>query len=286
MQTFEIKGLSPVGFHKLFGRIYGDPNNKNVIIAAHGLTRNSSDFHFIGEALSKDYCVYAMDLIGRGQSQWPEDPSLYNFPQYLSDLNNLISFTGARQVTWLGTSLGGLLGMLLASQPQSPICRLIINDVGPTIPQEAFDRIKAYAGIKISFANRDEASTVLKEIFKPFHITDPNKWSYFMENTLHPETDGTLSMAYDPKIIGSMASDALFNLASINLYPYWDRLDCPILVLHGAVSDILTPSILKEMQSHKTPFDYFKIPDVGHAPTLFDGDQIALVEKWLRETAF
>lgn len=286
MQTGWINGLSPKGFHKLFVRIYGNPTSEKVIIAAHGLTRNSSDFHFLAQALEEDYCIYAMDMPGRGSSDDFQDPMLYNFPQYLSDLNNLIAYTRAKEITWLGTSMGGLLGMILASQENTPIKALILNDVGPLIPPEALERIKTYAGIKITFANRQEADMVLKEIFKPFNIQDPAKWNFFMDHTVKKTPEGGLTMAYDPNIVFGLgganagtATPAPFNLG--DFWNFWDKVQCPVLVLNGATSDILPPDLVQEMKKHAVPFDYFKIPGVGHAPTLFEDDQIQLIKDWL-----
>lgn len=288
MQTCWINGLSLKGFHKLFVRIYGNPSSTKVMIAAHGLTRNSADFHFIAQALQEDYCIYAMDMPGRGESDDFADPVLYNFPQYLSDLNNLIAFTRAKEITWLGTSMGGLLGMILASQENTPIKALILNDVGPLIPPEALERIKTYAGIKITFANRQEADMVLKEIFKPFNIQDPEKWTFFMDHTVKKTPEGGLTMAYDPNIVFGLGATnggavpsaiAPFNLG--NFWGFWDQIKCPVLVLNGATSDILPPELVQEMQKHAIPFDYFKIPGVGHAPTLFEDDQIKMIQNWL-----
>ena len=146
MRESYVLGLSQTGFHRIAYTEWGDADNPRVLICAHGLSRNGRDFDALAEAMSRDYRVLCPDFVGRGKSDWLQNKAGYGYPQYLSDMSVLIARTGAEQVDWVGTSMGGITGMFIAAQPKSPIRKMVINDVGPHIPMAALERIGAYVG--------------------------------------------------------------------------------------------------------------------------------------------
>lgn len=289
MRENYILGTSVEGFHKIYYREYGQKNHHNTIIAVHGLTRNSSDFHYLATALEDKYHIVAPDVVGRGQSDYLKDPRHYTYAQYICDMTVLLAHTGCDKVTWLGTSMGGIFGMVMASMPNSPIKQLILNDVGPVVPKTAVDRIKAYAGIKLSFESREQAEMILRELYKPFGIKSEEHWHYVFDNSLKEEPDGSLTLAYDSRATAAIqdtqenahALSHVDDTGNVVFWPYWDNIKCPVLVINGAESDILTPAIIDQMQQRGPAFDHALIPNVGHAPMLSENDQIKVVRAWL-----
>lgn len=291
MEAHTFLGLSSEGFHRIFYREYGNLNAR-TLIAVHGLTRNSSDFHFLGESLKNEYNLFAPDIAGRGKSDWFINPWNYNFPQYLADMTALIARTGVEELVWLGTSMGGILGMILASLPCEcpPIQALILNDIGPVIPKQAIDRIKKYAGIKLVFQDLKEASMRLREIYKPYGFTNEEEWEYLIQNSVEQQEDGTYTLAYDSRALSTlgeeipgqqqqqMQKDQEGNLIFWN---YWDLIKCPVLVIQGEQSDILTDDIINEMKTRGPQFDHIVIENTGHAPALFAESRIKLIQDWL-----
>lgn len=276
MEKFFYHGLSLEGFHKLFYRRYGDPTSKNVIVAVHGLTRNSSDFHFLGEDLSKKYCMYAPDVVGRGQSDCFKNGTSYTFPQYLADMNVMLGITGAETVDWIGTSMGGLFGMILASLPNSPIRRLILNDIGPQVPQAALDRLKEYAITPQYFKDFDEAKAFFKKAYAPFGIQTEDQWDYVVKNSVWTLFDKRMTLAYDTNSISASTQ-----VQTTHLWNYWEKITCPVLVINGENSDLLKADTLEKMKSMGPKFEYAQVPNVGHAPMFYTEDQIKIIRDWL-----
>ncbi|HEX7951527.1 MAG TPA: alpha/beta fold hydrolase, partial [Burkholderiales bacterium] len=151
MRERSLPCLSPHGFHRLAYYEWGDPDNSRVVICVHGLTRNGRDFDTIAAALAADYRVLCPDVAGRGKSEWLAHKEDYAYPVYCADMAALIARSGAQTVDWIGTSMGGLIGMFLAAQPNSPIRRLVMNDVGPFIPKASLERISTYVGKPVSY---------------------------------------------------------------------------------------------------------------------------------------
>ncbi len=273
--------LSSSGFHNMAYRQWGDADNPRVLICVHGLTRNGHDFDTLALALEKDYRVLCPDVVGRGASDWLSDSVDYTYPQYCSDLASLIGACDVSEINWLGTSMGGLIGMLLAAQPNTPICKLIMNDVGPFLPKEALTRIANYVGMDPKFKSRDELEAYLQYIYAPFGPFSKTQWQGLVDSSMRATSDDQIALNYDPAI--SEPLKAMPN-EDIDLWPYWDQLQCPVLLIRGGQSDVLLADTADEMAKRHQSMTRIDYPDVGHAPTLMADDHIASIKNWLEES--
>ncbi len=266
------------GFRRMVYWEWGDPHNKNVAVCVHGLTRNGRDFDWLAQALSDRYRVVCPDVLGRGQSEWLDDPMGYTYAHYLADMATLIARTGAEQVDWIGTSMGGLIGMMLAASDDSPIRRLVLNDIGAFIPEAALERLKEYVGKDPTFPNQDEAEKYLRTVHAPFGPLTDEQWRHLTRNGMRLREDGQLSPAYDPAIAEPLKAQPPQDVV---LWPVWDAVTCPVLVLRGAESDLLLPETVGEMRKRGPGCEVEEFEGVGHAPALMDADQIYTVDTWL-----
>jgi pimeloyl-ACP methyl ester carboxylesterase len=273
-----LLSLNPQGFHKIAYVEWGDENNPRVLICAHGLTRNSRDFDFLAESLSNTYRIVCPDLIGRGESDYLGIPAFYNFSQYLNDMATLLARLNTNEVHWLGTSLGGIIGMMLASQPHSPIKSLILNDIGMIIPSTALQRIETYARNTPSFSSFKEARDYFQIILAPFGILEPEKWDHITKYGTKQDKNGKFHLSYDPAI-GKIYVNKV--IPSVHLETYWQSVSCPVLVLRGEESDFLFPSIITKMLYSQPDAKIVTIPYCGHAPSLMVPEQIKIIENWL-----
>lgn len=273
-----LKGLSPHGFHRVVWHEWGEPSNPRVVVCVHGLTRTGRDFDVLGEALAPSHRVLAIDMPGRGESDWLSDPNDYVFPTYLTTLTALIARSGAETVDWVGTSMGGLLGITAAAQLNSPIARLVVNDVGPTIELPAIERIKSYFGTDPVFATYAEIARYLRIISMPFGALSDAQWEHVTGTNVRQAADGTWRMAYDPGIAVPFRAAA----APADLWPLWDAIRCPTLLLRGAQSDLLSAATAAEMASRGPRPAVVEFGGVGHAPMLLSREQIDPVIRFLR----
>lgn len=271
-------GLGPHGFHRIHYTQWGDPDNPRVLLCVHGLTRNGRDFDRLAAALADRYRVLCPDVVGRGRSQWLAVKADYGYPQYCADMAALIARSGAESVDWVGTSMGGLIGMMLAAQPQSPVRRLAINDVGPFIPKIALERIAAYVGLPVSFGDIDELETYLRVVAAPFGPLTDDQWRHLAEHSARPLEAGGYALAYDPGIAEAFKG---VELADVNLWPVWEAVRCPVLALRGAESDVLTAADFQAMQERGPRARGVEFAGVGHAPALMAKEQIAVIRDWL-----
>ncbi len=267
------------GLYHMAYREWGDPANPRVLLCVHGLTRNSLDFERMAQSLSSRYRVIAPDVVGRGESDSLVDPMGYNTVTYAADMITLIAHLNVPQVDWLGTSMGGMVAMLLAGQPNSPIRRLILNDVGPTLSLEALKRIVGYVGSPYEFADLETARRYVRLIFTPFALKTEADWDALIVSTLKPLPNGGYRFNYDKNI--SKPLQAALLGTDINLWPMYDRIQCPTLLLHGELSDLLSPTTALEMTQRGPRAVLKTVAGVGHAPMLMSDDQIALVRDFL-----
>ncbi len=274
-----LLGLSAAGFHRIAYTDWGDPAAERVVVCVHGLTRNSRDFDRLAEDLAGSGArVVCPDIVGRGRSDWFAFPALYTDPQYFADLTALIARLGAAEIDWIGTSMGGLFGMVLAAQPQSPIRRLVLNDVGPFVPKASLERIGDYVGRDPIFEDVAGVEAYLRFLYTGFGVLPDACWSAMAEHGHRLRPDGRLGLAYDPTIGNALKSGAV---EDIMLWPLWDRIRCPVLVLRGADSDLLLPETAREMAERGPKATVVDIPGTAHAPSLMVEPQIALIRDFL-----
>jgi len=279
-----VQCLSPAGLHTMRYTQWGDPRNPRVLVCVHGLTRVGRDFDRLARALCDTYRVVCPDVVGRGRSDWLRDPLHYLVRQYVSDMVTLIARLDIESVSWVGTSMGGLIGMGLAGMPQSPINRLVLNDVGPHIEPAALARIGAYVGRPVRFASLDEAVAYNRSIAAGFGLRDDAQWREATASVLRPDGDGFV-LHYDPAI-GIPLRAMTPEMAAAGEQALWllyDAIACPTLVLHGADSDLLTKEAVQRMQERGPRPRVATIAGVGHAPMLFDLEQIGIVRYFLAE---
>lgn len=278
METRYFRGLSPSGvFHRVAYHEWG-PADGPVLLCVHGLTRNGRDFDAVAERFSGRWRVVCVDVTGRGESDWLADPAHYGMPQYTADLTALIARLGAEKVHWLGTSMGGLLGMVMAAGRNSPVERLLINDAGPVVKKEALARIAGYLADRRTFAAMAEAEAYLRQVHAPFGPLTDAQWAHLAAHSFKTGPDGRLHLKYDPGIARPFAAAAAADLV---LWPVWDAIACPVTVLRGAQSDLLAPETAREMATRGPKATVHEIPGVGHAPALMDSAQLDLVAGWL-----
>ena len=271
-------GLSPHGFHRVCYYEWGDPDNAQVVICVHGLSRNGRDFDVLGEALAPTHRVLAVDMPGRGASAWLADPNDYTFPTYLVTLTALIARSGAERVSWVGTSMGALLGMMMAAQRNTPVARLVVNDAGPQIEPAALARIRDYLGHDPAFASFAEAEAYIRAVSAPFGPLTDAQWDHLTRTSVAQRADGRWGLTYDPRIAVPFRNTA----APPDLWPIWDAIACPVLVLRGANSDLLSAATASQMASRGPRPRILDVPGVGHAPMLLTSDQYAPVVEFLR----
>ncbi len=298
MRTDQLLGLSNSGFHRIHYTDWGDAASERVVICVHGLSRNCRDFDFLAAALADDFRVVCPDIAGRGLSDWLANKDDYSYPQYLADMNALIARVTARPVTgwigklgnflrrrygsrpvyWVGTSMGGMLGMLLAAMPGSPIRKLVVNDVGPLIPKASLQRIAAYLGADPRFKTYEELEALIRKISAPFGPLTDAQWRHLTIYGAKQYENGDWGMSYDPDIAAPFRKGPLYD---VDLWKYWDAITCPTLMLRGADSDLLLKETAAEMQTRGPRPRMIEFAGVGHAPMLMADDQIRAVREFL-----
>ena len=284
--------ISPSGMHRMAYQEWGDPANPEVVVCVHGLTRTGDDFAPLATALADRYRVVCPDVVGRGRSSWLKNPMLYGVPQYAADMTTLIARLGVESVLWVGTSMGGLIGMTLAAMEGGPIQRLVLNDVGAVLSATALSRIGSYVGVNVEFASRSEARETLRSIFSGFGPHSDAQWLHLTDTMIRDIDDsGRVRLHYDPAIAEpfrkAYPADAPSGSppADITLWPVYDAITCPTLVLRGAESDLLSSDVLGEMSRRGPAAQTREFAGIGHAPTLMSAEQIAIVRAFLEGKA-
>jgi len=282
MREGNVKCLSTAGFHQMAYVEWGDVDNPNVLVCVHGLTRNGRDFDFLAQALEADYRVICPDVAGRGKSDWLTNKSLYVMPQYCADMVTLLARLNVETVDWLGTSMGGLIGMALAAQPGNPIRRLVLNDVGPVVTAVSLARIGDYLGTPPRFDNIEEAEAYVRKVSAPFGPLTDAQWRHLTVHVVREAADGKIEFIYDPGIAQIYRQGQLLSGGrDVELWSLFDAITCPTLLLRGEVSDLLAPATAQAMTQRGPHAKLIEIRGVGHAPMLMDESQIAPVRNFL-----
>ena len=273
-----VQCASPSGLHRMAYTEWGDPANPQVLVCVHGLSRNGHDFDDLSRAMAGSHRIVCPDIVGRGRSDWLRDPSGYGVPQYVADMMVLIARLDVEAVHWLGTSMGGLIGMVLASLPGTPVSRLLLNDVGPVVSAESIRRIGEYIGRAPKFAGLEEAERYIRAVSAPFGALSDTQWRALTESSVRSAADGGLEMIYDPKIADSFHRATAAGM--IDLWPMFDRVRCPTRVVRGELSDLLSTEVAQAMTARGPHPDLVQVPGVGHAPMFMDEAQIAIAREF------
>ena len=282
----DVQCVTPAGLHRMAYREWGDPENDHVLVGVHGLTRIGNDFDALAQAMLPHYRVVCPDVAGRGRSDRLRDPMLYQVPTYVSDMVTLLARLDAKTVHWFGTSMGGLIGMGLASLPRSqgmppPISRMILNDVGPVVSAAAVARIGDYLGRPVRFNSLDEADMYIRQISAPFGAHSDAEWRFLTEAVTRADGDGYV-LHYDPAIaVPFKAAVAAAPATDALLWHLYDAMTCPVLAVRGQHSDLLSAATHAEMATRGPRAELVTIADVGHAPTFLHADQIAIAREFL-----
>ena len=304
----EFSSLGPRGFHRIAYTEWGDPRCAHIVVCVPGLTRNGRDFDFLAASLADRCRIVCMDVVGRGASDWLEDKSDYGFALYQSDAAALLARLTAPppetgisrlvgqvvrsatpRIDWIGTSMGGLIGMMLAAQPNAPLRRLVLNDIGPLIPWGALLRLKKFhSGLDARFKDLGEVEKYLREACESFGPLDDAKWRQVALHSSRRLEDGRYALAYDPGIASNLrggANDGVeFRadfLFGVDLWPVWDAVNCPTLVLRGGESDFLLKSTAADMARRGPKAKVVEFPGIGHAPWLMTDEQARVVRDFL-----
>jgi pimeloyl-ACP methyl ester carboxylesterase len=280
-----VSCLDNQGLHRMAYWEWGASDNPHVVVCAHGLSRQGRDFDTLARALAPQWRVICPDVVGRGQSDWLTDPMGYQVPAYVADMVTLIGRLNVPKVAWVGTSMGGLIGLGLAGLHNSPISRLVLNDVGPVIEYASLQRIGTYLGAPVRFADEVKAAAFLRSISASFGPHSDEQWMALSRPQLKRAPDGDLIPHYDPAIaLPFRAVTAELALAGQTLlWNSYDRVRVPTLLLRGAQSDLLSHQTAMAMTQRGPLARLVEFEGVGHAPTLVAPDQVDCVRNFLVE---
>jgi len=282
-----VQCLSLTGLHRMSYKEWGDADNPRVLVCVHGVTRVADDFDSMAQALAGDYRVIAPDIVGRGRSDWLKNPQLYRIPQYVSDIVTLLARVlpeGERQsVDWFGTSMGGLIGLGLASLPDNPIRKLILNDIGPVLAPMALQRIGDYIGQDLRFDSFDAGAKFIRDVSLTFGQHTEAEWHKLASDVLRQDKDGKWVRHYDMGLALPFrsATPESAEADEAMLWAAYDAVKCPTLLIRGAESDLLSRETAALMTQRGPKATLVEIPNVGHAPTFIHDDQIAIAKQFL-----
>ena len=277
-----VQCLDSRGLHRMAYWEWGDAANPHVVVCVHGLSRQGRDFDTLARELAPHCRVVCPDVVGRGRSDWLADPMGYALPAYVADMVTLLARLNAASVDWVGTSMGGLIGLGLAAQKGSPLRRLVLNDVGPAIQPDALQRIGSYLGQPARWAGVEEAADALKSISQGFGPHSHAEWLALTRPQLVADGDG-FKPHYDPAIAVPFRAitPQLAAAGEAALWAAYDSLKLPTLLIRGADSDLLSPATAQAMTERGPRARWIEFPGVGHAPTLVAADQRQAVSAFL-----
>jgi len=277
-----VQCLDGRGLHRMAYWEWGDPADRRVLVCAHGLSRQGRDFDTLAQAFSGQRRVVCPDVVGRGRSDWLADPMGYAIPAYVADMVTLLARLDAESVDWVGTSMGGLIGLGLASLSGSPLRSLVLNDVGPVIEPVSLQRIGSYLGQPAHWKTVDEAADALWAISQGFGPHTRAQWLALTRPQLKPEGDG-FKPHYDPAIAVPfrLITPELAKAGEAALWQSYDRVACRTLLLRGAESDLLSAATAQAMTQRGPKPRLVEFAGVGHAPMLIQPEQVAAVREFV-----
>lgn len=282
-----VQCISPGGLHRMVYKDWGEIDNPNVLICVHGVTRVSDDFDVLARELVPHYRVICPDIVGRGRSDRLRLPQHYQIQQYMSDVVTLLARVNtknkAKNIAYLGTSMGGLIGMGLASLPENPIQKLIVNDIGPALNFSALERIGSYIGKPVRFATFDEGVQYIQSISLSFGEHTEKEWHKMSSDVLRQDNEGMWILHYDINLGVAMqgVTHELANTMQAMMWAAYDAIFCPTLLLRGAESDLLLKETAIQMTQRGPKAKLVEFEKVGHVPTLVHADQISVVKEFL-----
>ena len=284
------------GTHRMAYWSWGHPAATHVVMCVHGLTRQGRDFDVLAQALVASaqaanlppIRVVCPDVVGRGKSDWLQDPAGYQFAQYAADMVVLLQTLNAQhpieKLDWVGTSMGGVIGMLMAARPMPlPVHRLVLNDIGPVVSWSSILNMKNYVGKVGKFETVQDAAKAMWEISKSFGPHTPEEWLALSKPMVRTLEDGSFCLHYDPAIGVPLraTTQEQAEAGEATLWQIYDALQCQTLLVHGAESELLPLSAVMQMQQRGPRAQVASIAGVGHAPTLIHADQIDVVRQFL-----
>ena len=282
-----VQCISPSGLHRMSYKEWGDPANPRVLVCVHGVTRVGDDFDALARALSDQYRVLCPDVVGRGRSGRLLNPQLYGIPQYVSDMVALVARAtndaeGA-SIDWFGTSMGGLIGMAYASLPGNPIGKLVLNDIGPTLDSAALTRIGDYIGQDLRFHTFEEAAGFVRQVSLSFGQHTEEQWHKLATDVLRQDDDGMWVRHHDLGLALPFRAATLETAKADEaaLWAAYDAIRCPTLLVRGEHSDLLSRETAAAMAARGPKATVVEMPDVGHAPTFIQDEQIAIARRFL-----
>ncbi len=278
-------GLGFHGFHRINYLEWGNSKefpHQETLLCVHGLTRNARDFDYFASKMCDRYRVVCPDVVGRGDSDHLLNDESYNYLQYNADMNAMISRLGVTEVNWIGTSMGGIIGMVLASVAQSPIRRLVINDIGPEVSRDALLSIAKYIGTSDDFNSLQDVENFLREIYHEFAPMSDEDWAQMAKYSSKRTEHGTYKMKFDPRV-GDAFRDSI-SYFNVDMWDTWEKITCPVLVLRGKHSSFLSEETAHRMLEYGPETILVEFDETGHTPTLRNDEQVDVIADWLSNT--
>ncbi|MBK1686309.1 alpha/beta fold hydrolase [Rubrivivax gelatinosus] len=278
----DVSCLDARGLHRMAYWDWGDASARHAVVCVHGLSRQGRDFDTLALDLAPHVRVVCPDIVGRGRSARLADPAGYTVPQYVADIVTLLARLDVDTVDWVGTSMGGLIGLGVASLVGSPVRRLVLNDVGPAIEPVALERIKGYLGQPVRWASVEDAAEAIRQVSLGFGPHTPEQWLALTRPQLVADGDGWIPH-YDPAIAVPFRAmtPEIAAAGEAALWAAWDSLRCPTLLLRGAESDLLSRATAEAMTRRGPRARLHEFAGVGHAPMLVQPEQRAVVRDFL-----
>lgn len=278
------------GGHRMAYWSHGAEQHEHVILCAHGISRQGRDFDVLATRLigkdSQRCRVVSVDVVGRGMSDWLKDPMGYQVPQYAMDMGVLIATLraqGVKTLDYIGTSMGGLIGIAVCAQPQAGVRKLVLNDVGPVVQAEALVRIASYLGSDPRFDTEEQAIAAMWQISQSFGPHTPEQWQAFSRPLLRPAENGKIKLHYDPQIAVPVRATTpeSAKAGEAMLWQLYDAIRCETLLIRGQESDLISPQTAQAMGARGPKAQLVEFAGVGHAPTLIQDDQVDVVERFI-----